>query len=201
MKKVTRSNTKDTPKGSTSLLDYVLSPLPPKMAKKGKGEGQEPEMEGLVERVGKLEEEFALLKNENVELKQRVKELMQALEESRDTFKRDITATIKDTLSREGDSYVDKLKKNLNLPVGPIITIKDVTEIQDRRLNLVFRGVKELESSDLNAQRTHDQNEVLRIAEIAGLERSQVEKSLLSTRRLGTPKRQNADSTDVSQNW
>ncbi len=121
------------------------------------------------------------LEKENKELKGRILEL----EKRHSDSEQQITNKMMDTIRKEGDSYVAKLKKNLDIPPGEVVTVKQVSDMQDRQLNLIFRGIREHDGESAQARKTHDQDQVLKIANLAGIDCRAFEDALVSTRRLG----------------
>jgi predicted RNase H-like nuclease (RuvC/YqgF family) len=88
--------------------------------------------------LAKLEEDIKSLlgrieslEGEKEDLKKRVDGLEERLEK-----------TLKEEIRKEGDSYAEKLKRNLVTTSGEVI-MKAVTDLQERKYNVVFRDIKE----------------------------------------------------------
>lgn len=138
-------------------------------------------MEKLLKRVEKLDEECALLKTENSDLKQRIAQLEELQSKSNEA----LTDAVKDTFSREGASYVEKLKKNLKSSQGEVVTITEVADMQDRRYNHICRGIEELPNPSPTERKNHDEEEVLKVVERTGLCTKNFRESLVHSRRFG----------------
>lgn len=134
-----------------------------------------------MEELTKILRRLDTLEKENKELRKRVSEL----EEKQSQGDEKITNKMMDVLKKEGDSYVDKLKKNLDIPPGKVITVKQMADMQDRQLNLVFRGIREYDGEDVLERKTHDRDQVLKVATLAGLDSRAFEDAMVFTRRLG----------------
>ncbi len=121
------------------------------------------------------------LEKENKELKGRIIELEKGQSQSEEKMANKMI----DTLKKEGDTYVDKLKKNLDFPPGKVITVKEIADIQDRQMNLIFRGIQEHEGESAQDRRIYDKQQVLKVASLAGLDQKNFEDAMVFTRRLG----------------
>ena len=60
-----------------------------------------------------------------------------------------------------------------------------MAEIQDRSLNLIFRGIKELQSEDVEERKRSDTQGVVVVAQCAGIDRDVFQKAMVAVRRLG----------------
>ncbi len=148
--------TKNSKKASTSGLDCI------------------DEMTRILKRLDALEKENRELKNRMTELEKK-----QAQSEEK------IGSKMLEAIKKEGDSYVDKLKKNLDSPPGKVVTVKQIADMQDRRLNLIFRGIRECDNIDGQERKNHDWNQVLNVVTLAGLNWQDFKNAMLFTRRLG----------------
>ncbi len=134
-----------------------------------------------MEEVTKILRRLDNLEKENKELKSRVAEL----ERKQDQNEEKITNKMMDTLKKEGDSYVDKLKKNLDMPPGKVVMVKQMADMQDRQLNLIFRGIREHDGENVQDKKAHDWNQVVHVASLAGLDNQTFKDAIVFTRRLG----------------
>ncbi len=121
------------------------------------------------------------LEKENKDLKSRVAEL----EKKREQMEEKMTNKMMDTLEKEGNLYVDKLKKNLDIPPGKVVTVRQMSDMQDRQLNLIVRGVRELDGENGQERKLHDWNQVASVATLAGLDCNAFKEAMVYTRRLG----------------
>ncbi len=122
-----------------------------------------------------------VLEKENKELKRRVLEMEKRQAQSEEN----IGNKMMDTLKKEGELYVDKLKKNLDIAPGKVVTIKQMTDMQDRQFNLIFRGIREHDGDNAQERKTHDWNQVLNMVTLAGLDSQTFKETMVFTRRLG----------------
>jgi len=142
-------------------------------------------------RLDTLERENAKLKKKVAHLEgvqednEKLKKSIADLEAKQRDFETRVEDTVKKSIEKEGDSYADKLKKNLKATPGKVVTVKQVAEMQDRQRNLVFRGIRELDTDDKEAKRKGDKESILEVVDCAGLDLKEFEEAMLSFRRLG----------------
>jgi len=131
----------------------------------------------LLRKVKDLECCLKKVQDEKITLEKRVAEL-----EKKDN-QGNVETMIKETLKSK--SYADMIKKDLVGQGGKIVTISQVTNLQERQKNIIIRGVKEVVAESWEERNRYDKENVKRVAKIAGLDNDMVEKSILSCRRLG----------------
>ncbi len=134
-----------------------------------------------VDEITRILRRLDTLEKENKEMKGRILELEKRLSDS----EQQITDKMMDTVRKEGDSYVARLKKNLDILPGKVVTVKQVSDMQDRQMNLIFRGIREHDGESAQERKTHDKEQVLKVANLAGMDCRAFEGALVSTRRLG----------------
>ncbi len=134
-----------------------------------------------MDEMTKILRRLDMLEKENKELRNRIVELEKKHVQCEDK----IATKMMDALKKEGDLYVDKLKKNLSGQPGKVITVKQFADMQDRQSNLIFRGIREHDGEDTQDKRTYDKNQVLNVVALAGIDRQAFEDNLVFTRRLG----------------
>ena len=88
-------------------------------------------------------------------------------------------------MEKEKESYASKLKENLKLTSAVGVSTKAVADLQDRCLNLVFRGIKELNSEVSQDRKQHDEGDVLKVVWMGGMPESTFKQSLVALRHLG----------------
>ena len=92
---------------------------------------------------------------------------------------------LKETVRKETASFAEKLKENLPTKPGKVVTLKEVTDINERRMNVVFRGIQEPSGED-NEQKHHQDFESLcEVAVRAGVDGDLFRKTVVRVRRLG----------------
>ena len=116
----------------------------------------------LVDKVKLMEEELAKLRED----KARAKEMVQA------------------TVRKETATFAEKLKKNLDATPGHVIQ-KEVADLQDRRLNVIFRGIRESAAKEKEDRQNHDLARIEDVAEKAGIKKEDFKRVQVSARRLG----------------
>lgn len=143
---------------------------------------------GDQDQIAELLEEINFLKKENQSLHERldkVEKIVMVLEKEKKQSERKVVQAVKATLEKEGSSYVDKLKKNLGESTGKVIAMKQFADMQDRRMNLVFRGIGESKEVEGQLRKQHDRREILKVAEAAGIDRNALDPTIVTVRRLG----------------
>ncbi len=138
------------------------------------------------DQVSKILERLDQVEMENAELKKRVMELEKKLEKA-DKKVSEKMSEVKTTLEKEftSDSYVSKLKKGLNTGPGKVVTISEVADMQDRRMNVIIRGVKENDSDEAEERRRHDLEGILDVVCKAGLDPDTFKDAMVGAYRLG----------------
>lgn len=118
--------------------------MPPK---KTKTSVSEEDMATVLHRLDTLQGCVDQLEKENRELKERVEEL----EKKQASTEKKVSETVR--MELRSSSYVDTLKKNLNSGPGKVVTVVDVADMQDRKMNIIVRGIKEAESEEAEVRR------------------------------------------------
>lgn len=137
-------------------------------------------MENMKKELDSVGEELKVVKKENQQLKERIVKLEKNEKQVRSDLEEKVKASVK--VHCESETYVDKLKKNLNVEPGQVVQC--VAQMQDRKQNLIFRGIKELADDNPEKRKEHDQREVEKVANFAGLP-DMFKQSVITTRRLG----------------
>jgi hypothetical protein len=112
------------------------------------------------------------LEGEKEDLKKRVDGLEERLEK-----------TVKEEIRKEGDSYAEKLKRNLVTTSGEVI-MKGVTDLQERKYNVVFRGIKESGSTDGLERKENDMQEIASMVHSVD-QTVDIRGAVVAARRLG----------------
>lgn len=139
------------------------------------------DMKNILDVVAELRCDLEKVREENEGLKCRVEKLEKQLSSSN----KKVQEVVKTTLEKEKESYANKLKENLNLTSGARVSTRTVSDLQDRRLNLVFRGIKELNSESIQDRRHHDEGEILKVVRMGGMPESTFKQTMVTVRRLG----------------
>ncbi len=82
------------------------------------------------------------------------------------------------------ETFADKLKKNLGNPGGQVVA-REFANLQDRRFNIIIRGVQESQADEGLDRKEHDRREAVKVASEAGMDRHLFEGSVVTVRRLG----------------
>ena len=114
----------------------------------------------------------------------RLESLVQRLQEENKELREKLSDTVAKEVKKETASYAATLKKNSNVIPGEVIQ-RHVSDLQERRLNLVLRGIKESEADEAEGRKRHDREAALQVAVAAGLDHDEFARSLTVTRRLG----------------
>lgn len=140
----------------------------------------ETDLEMILKRLNQLEEDNKRLAAENTEFRKRLNTI-----ENRDwASEKRMTETIKNAVQEQKESYVEMLKKNIQTEPRKVI-MKEVSDIQERRLNMVFRGIKENSTTDTEEEKKYDREQVLKVVALAGLDEAEFGRKIISWRRLG----------------
>ena len=91
---------------------------------------------------------------------------------------------VKESVRLQTESFAEKLKKNLTTKPGEVI-LKRVADMQDRQLNVVFRGLEELTSQEAEERKQHDMERLCSVAVEAGVQEKEFRDSVVRVRRLG----------------
>lgn len=137
-------------------------------------------VDNMKKELGDMGQELKAVKKENQHLQERIVKLEKSEKQARVDMEENVKASVK--VHCESESYVDKLKKNLSVAPGQVVQC--VAQMQDRKQNLIFRGIKELAEEDPEKRKVHDGEEVQKVANLAGLPDS-FGRSIITTRRLG----------------
>ncbi|TRY73682.1 hypothetical protein TCAL_10169, partial [Tigriopus californicus] len=122
-------------------------------------------------KLNKLEQANEKLMSDNDDLRGRIA----YLEKQSELCKKLTTDAVKETFSEGGHSHSQKLRENANQKYcDRFVTIKEVTDIQERLFNLTFPGIRELDEGGQFKKRAKDRSEALRVAKIAGLDSDQL---------------------------
>lgn len=117
-------------------------------------------------------------------IKKAMKEMCRRLEQlEKMQNEREKKARETEKKTEEKLSYLETLKKGL--PKGNSVTIQQVADIQERHMNVIVRGVQELESEDRQERQHHDRKRIRKVAEIAGIDKNEFSNSIISFHRLG----------------
>lgn len=146
------------------------------MSPKKKQAKESEDIKELIERFKGLSARVTVLESENVLLKQELNKL----KNDKVGVKADMRKIVQEAVHEE--SYVEKLKKGITTNPGQVVQC--VSELQDRRFNLVFRGIEESSKNEAEERKAHDDTQIKKVADKAGLPKKFAQ-SILSARRLG----------------
>ena len=122
---------------------------------------------------------------ENSELRTRVENLEEYQSENKELRARVEKMEAQKKSFTEKLSFAEKLKENLKATPEPVVTVKTVTDIQDRRRNLIFRGIEESYNPEGSRRKEYDENQVLKVMKMAGMKPALFQEAMLTVRRLG----------------
>lgn len=157
-------------KNGCTICDFKMTG---KSVKSGEVDSLKEELQDLKEIVKGLTARVSVLESEKENLKHELKKVQDARNVNVKKF-------VEEAVQK--DSYVEKLKQNLTTKPGQVV--KCVADLQDRRFNLVFRGIEESNKTDSEEKKAHDEVQVKKVADKAGLPKKFAQ-SILSIRRLG----------------
>ena len=140
-------------------------------------------MKEMQEKINTLHEELAVERQARAEIEARL-EIAEEKLSLKGAGGEEMKEAIREEAKREAVSYAAKLKKNLQTEPGKVI-LKTVANLQERKLNVVFRGVEELRSEAAEDRKEHDLRMICAITGEAGVEEEEMKKCLVMTRRLG----------------
>ena len=164
----------------------------------GEGRVKEQDMKNMEKRVAALEKEKKDMEKRMVGVEKEKEELGKQLERLQgrvselekkqtggggDTEK--VEKMVKETVQRETTSFAEALKKDLKERPGKVAVVEQVAEMQDRRYNVVFRGVEESEEEDSGERKKADIEAVIQIARRVGVEEAVMAEAISTARRLG----------------
>ncbi len=134
---------------------------------------------GLQKENKQIKEQCRLLKADNNDLKTKVKEM----EERQNKADMRVDSAMKE-VHKSHESFADKLKKNLGNPGGQVVA-REFANLQDRRFNIIIRGVQESQADEGLDRKEHDRCQAVKVATEAGMDRHLFEGSVVTVRRLG----------------
>ena len=144
---------------------------------------QEESLEGLRSKLRAQQVTAEEKKEEIVQLSQgvdQVRKKVQALEQEEKAGQE----KLKETVRKETATFAEKLKANLATQPGKVVTLKEVTDINERRMNVVFRGIQE-SSGEAEQKQHQDFEKLCEVAVKAGEDGDLFRKTVIRARRLG----------------
>ncbi len=157
---------------------------------------QDTELKAMKEKVKKLEAErsddrlrMRIMEAEMKEHKEQYDQLRSELVElgekpnqaSMDTAA--VTKVVQEEVKKESETWAKVTGKNAT--PGQVVTIRDVTDLQDRRSNIIFRGIKESEAEDPKQRKEEDLKNINKVVEAAGMDSESFTEALVHHRRIG----------------
>ncbi len=178
---------------NTRLKDLVVSVE--ELTTKLKGmeevsEKQARDMRNMEETIKKQATELANMK-ENVkrlelECLENKKKMQAMLREKADQVQVDtetVAKAVREEVEKKSESWAKVARTNAN--PGKVISIQDVTDLHDRRYNLIVRGVEEMEEKDFNQRKANDLKGLEDVIKAAGLDWESITKEVEQHRRIG----------------
>jgi len=136
----------------------------------------------LQTKMNDMESRISTMEDENDEYKKKLRYMEEDNKELKEKLKKmdkQAAITEKKVEQRVEEKMAARMEKNSG------ISAKQVADIQDRRMNLVFRGILEGSQKDPAERRKHDEEQATKVAENAGIPKEAFKNALITSRRLG----------------
>ncbi len=94
-----------------------------------------------------------------------------------------VAKVVQKEVQKESETWAKVAGKNAN--PGPVFTVQTFTDLQDRRSNVIVRGVQESEAQDAEVRKKNDLKGIEQVATAAGLDPKAFVGTIEAHRRLG----------------
>lgn len=173
-----------TPPTKMGFREFLFG-SPEKDKRPSKSRGKKKEEEEPVNELQALKDEVKRMKDAMREMVQEHDQLVSRIEElEKNQASTKAQIEIESKATKSNSTYLDKLKKGLTKPAGAV-TVTEVTNLNDRRMNLVLKGIEEPEISDFEDRKEEERRRILDVIETVKIDKKEFEDSIKIFHRLG----------------
>ncbi len=136
-----------------------------------------------------LKRRLTMVEKESKENKAEVEKLkaeLSRLKESTGKCAAETAAAVKEVqeeVEKEKETWAQVARKNAE--PGRVVTLREVSQLQDRRFNIIVRGVKESTEKERENRHEHDRRAIVEVAGIAGVDPKGFKEAVVQCRRIG----------------